>query len=112
MTGIYDTTIFTSNVEELASFYDKLGFTRAIDSPDLVVFSMPNQDFSIHTSDTREHAAVGLTFYVDDLDAIQERLAREGIAYDGPQMLVAGLSGVALKDLNGNRINLVLPRGH
>jgi catechol 2,3-dioxygenase-like lactoylglutathione lyase family enzyme len=109
-TGFHDVTIVASNVAELREFYGKLGFEMAFSDADkLVVFIVGKNELAIHTSDQRPMNALGLTVLVEDLAKIQAKLREIGVPFEGPKPLRPGLTGVTVKDPNGNAVEFLHP---
>ncbi len=112
MRGFHDMTLLASNVGELREFYKQLGFHLVVaDAEDMAVFTVGDNEFVIHTAVNRPTAAVGVSIRVDDTGPYQARLEQLGIPFEGPKPLRPGLSGISLKDPNGNVVEFLQATG-
>ena len=110
VTGIHDVTIVASNVAELRAFYAKLGFKQLVERGDeLAVFAVGANELAIHTSAAQPSNAIVISILVEDLAPVQRRAAELGIRVNDPVQLRPGLSGIALLDPNGNKLEFLRP---
>lgn len=110
--GIHDVTIVASNVAELRTFYERLGFRQVVDHGDtLAVFLLGANELAIHTSSTQPTSAIAISILVEDLEPVQRQAAELGISVSDPAPLRPGLIGIALFDPNGNKLEFLRPGG-
>ncbi len=108
--GLHDVTILASNVPELREFYGRLGLQQVVDRGDeLAVFLVGTNELAIHTSTACSEKAIGISIVIGDLEPIIQKVKEMGIAYDGPQPLRPGMSGIGFFDPNGNRLEFLQP---
>jgi catechol 2,3-dioxygenase-like lactoylglutathione lyase family enzyme len=109
--GFHDITILASNVAELRAFYLSLGFKQTVElGDDLAVFTVGANELAIHKADSRPLRALVLSFMMEAVGPLQQRLNERAIPFEGPTPRRPGLVGIALSDPNGNKIEFLEPR--
>jgi catechol 2,3-dioxygenase-like lactoylglutathione lyase family enzyme len=112
--GMYDITVMSKDVAKATAFYEKLGFKKGHNKPGLTVFPVGNVELAIHKAIPKDElgpasatapGSVGISFIVEDVSPIAERLKAEGIPFVGPKLIHAGFSGLTTRDPDGNTIN-------
>ena len=110
--GFHDVTLVARNVAELRVFYASLGFRQVVAQGDeLAVFLVGSNELAIHTSATQPLNALVLSVLVESLERVQEQAAALGIPLTAPAQLRPGLTGVALFDPNGNKLEFLQAAG-
>jgi catechol 2,3-dioxygenase-like lactoylglutathione lyase family enzyme len=112
--GMYDITIMSKDAAKATAFYERLGFKKGHHKPGLTVFPVGNVEVAIHAAIPKDElgpanatspGSVGISFIVEDVKPIAERLKAEAIPFVGPKPIHAGYSGLTTRDPDGNTIN-------
>jgi len=112
--GMYDITVLSKDAAKATAFYEKLGFRKGHHKAGLTVFPVGNVELAIHSETLKDElgptsatapGSVSISFIVEDVKPIAEKLKAEGIPFVGPKPIHAGYSGLATRDPDGNTIN-------
>jgi catechol 2,3-dioxygenase-like lactoylglutathione lyase family enzyme len=103
-------TVAVSNIEQSIKFYEKLGLTIIVKSPNYARFECPQGDttFSIiHNENVKKENTTHIYFECDDIDNCVDELIKNGIEFTELPTDKAWLWREAhLNDLDGNRLIL------